>query len=114
MKQIYFSEIFSHDIINSAWFYSHNVSLKPVIFEDKDPDSWEIKKYKSFALSVTKLSGKEGNRSVKHKAYKDPETGEAKSRPDSNTLYFPLQLIQALQDDLSKIDLESVLFEKSN
>ena len=112
MKNIFLPELLSRDLINESGYYSHNITLRPVIFEDTDEKTKQVKQMNYFALSVSKLSWKDGNRTVRHKGYID-KNGEAKSRPETTTIYLPPELIAWFQASFSEIDLDSVSFTKS-
>ena len=109
MKKSFLPAILSRDFINDAGYFTRNVTIKPVIFTDTNETSGEVKDYPSFAVSVTKLSWKEDNRSISQKAYIDKD-GKPASRPDSNTLYLPPEVLQSLKDDLQDIDFSKDLF----
>lgn len=110
MKTIFSPAILSRDFVNEAGYFTRNISIKPVIFQDTVDEQGTVKEYPSFAVSVTKLSWKEDNRSIVQKAYIDKE-GKPASRPDSNTLYLPPDVIEALKDDLQDIDFSKVQFK---
>ncbi len=109
MKNFFSPAILSRDFVNEKGYFTRNLSIRPVIFQDTD-DQGNVKEYPSFAVSVTKLSWKEDNRSVSQKAYIDKD-GKPASRPDSTTLYFPPDVIEALKDDLQDIDFSKVQFK---
>lgn len=109
MKNFFSPAILSRDFVNEKGYFTRNLSIRPVIFQDTD-DQGNIKEYPSFAVSVTKLSWKDDNRSIVQKAYLDKEWKPA-SRPDSTTLYLPPDVIEALKDDLQDIDFSKVQFK---
>ncbi len=109
MKNFFSPAILSRDFVNEKGYFTRNLSIRPVIFQDTD-DQGNVKEYPSFAVSVTKLSWKEDNRSVSQKAYIDKD-GKPASRPDSTTLYLPSDVIEALKDDLQDIDFSKVQFK---
>ena len=56
MKNIFLPELLSRDLINESGYYSHNITLRPVIFDDTDEKTKQVKQMNCFALSVSKLS----------------------------------------------------------
>ena len=109
MKKFLSPAILSRDFINEKGYFTRNISIKPVLFQDTD-DQGNIKEYPSFAMSITKLSGSSENRSVVQKAFIDKD-GKPDARPDSTTLYLPPDVIEALKDDLQDIDFSKVQFK---
>lgn len=110
MKKSFLPAILSRDFINEAGYFTRNVTIKPIIFRDENETTGEVKDYPSFAVSVTKLTWKEDNRSIVQKAYIDKD-GKPASRPDSNTLYLPPDVLEALKDDLQDIDFSKIQFK---
>jgi len=55
MKKFFSPAILSRDFVNDKGYYTRNISIKPVIFQDTD-EQGNIKEYPSFAVSITKLS----------------------------------------------------------
>ena len=111
MKTIFSPAILSRDFVNEAGYFTRNISIKPVIFQNTD-EQGNVKDSPSFAVSVTKLSWKEDNRSIVQKAYMDKD-GKPDARPDSNTLYLPPDVIESLKDDLQDIDFSKVQFKSA-
>jgi len=55
MKNFFSPAILSRDFVNEKGYFTRNLSIRPVIFQDTD-DQGNVKEYPSFAVSVTKLS----------------------------------------------------------
>lgn len=109
MKKFFSPAILSRDFVNEKGYFTRNITIKPVLFQDTD-EQGNIKEYPSFAVSITKLTWSSENRSVVQKAYIDKD-GKPDARPDSNTLYLPPEVIESLKDDLQDIDFSKVQFK---